>query len=623
MTLDGVKQNEYVYQNNGNVNTNSSNAATESSAPNSVYEVKENENNTEQAENKKSNDSGRSNLEKQFERLERKLKKFNISIEDIKNNNLIFNISGLTEEELEDLPERKLNNVFDAIETAIKDSITDNKVDWEKAGTLGKDYLVALATGWTIEGFKRHNNTIKKSSLLERLKETGCLPKDATIENTSMEELKNAVDKFCHMLLGDLKENPTRREVKMQLQTFGRLLINSPQEEKELFLEVIKSLYAENRANGLDALMMSCKNRKHRQEIAKKASDPDYIKEITTAPIKDENGKIINNQEVSQDDATEIAAIINKNLSEDDITESHENYDNARKEWYEKNKEILSAIEQKIKEANEKGIEPEFTDEEKQILLEQRNFIVGVSSGEFIGTIENKDLSDEFKNKHLNLLNTDSYELPSYKEIIKQINNYVENCPDSISLPKEEYKNILDKSTNGNYTKITTGNDSELNPPKTYSQNDTEAETPDYGFAQKDSIDTTKLLNLRLQIRNNTEKEGDFKVESSITPTIEPTNMNEKFANANTRQEKIAIVKELFDNSPLLKKALEKYLSGMTNCLNVLNALPSNARKYLAQRLTQKGVLNENDIQKLNLSFNEKQLLHNIIKENEKNQKNQ
>lgn len=611
MAIDSVKQAEYIYPNS----TSSTSVSKASSAPNSVYDVQDNSvSNTTNTTNTAGEQKNNSKIEQKLTQLCEKLKKYNITIDEIRKNNLIYKISGHSEEELEKIPEKNLDKIFNAIETAILDSISDNKIDWEKAGNLGKDYLVALSTGWTIEGFKKHNNSVKKSSLLERLIETGCLPKDANIKNTSIEELKNAVDKFCNILLGEIKENPSPKDIKAQLQTFGRLLINSPQEEKELFLEVIKSLYAENRANGLDALMLSCKNKKQRQDIAQKASDPKYIKEITTEPIRNSEGEIINSEVVSQDDATKIAAIINKNLSEEDLTESHIQYHKARNEWYEKNKEILNTIDQKIKEASLKGEEPNFTEEEKQILLEQRNFIIGVSSGEFIGTIENLDLSEEFKNEHLNTLNADSFKLPSYKEIVKQINNYVENSED-ISLPKEEYTSILDKSTNGNYTKILSGDDGELNPPNTYSQNNTE--TPDYGFIQRDNVDTTKLQTLRQQIINNTAPKEDFKVEKTVTLTIEPTNMSDKFAEASTRKEKIEIIKEMFDSSPLLKKALEKYVTGLTNSLNVLNALPTNARKYLAQKLTQKGLLDNSDIQKLNLSFDEKQLLYNILKKNE------
>ena len=78
---------------------------------------------------------------------------------------------------------------------------------------------------------------------------------------------------------------------------------------------------------------------------------------------------------------------------------------------------------------------------------------------------------------------------------------------------------------------------------------------------------------------------------------------------AANNQDRLAIIKEFFEKSPMLKKALEKKINREKNSLTILNALPTNARKYLAQKLTQKGLLKEEDIEKLKLSINEKKLL--------------
>ena len=269
MSIDGVKQNENICQTRS---SGSARNAQQAAAPNSVYDTAQ-QTSAESSTSAESTD--KTVLDRQFEKLCRRLKRFGITEEDIKKSNILYNVSGLTEEQLEKVPKDKLKKIFDAVESAIKDSMTDKKVNWEKASSLGKDYLVALATGWTIEGFKRHNQRVNKSSLLERLIETGCLPKDTDIKTASMEELKAAIRKFNHILLGNIEKKPNERQVKAQLQTFGRLLINSPAEEKELFLEVIKSLYAENRAKGLDAVMTSCETKEAKESLAKKAGNPE------------------------------------------------------------------------------------------------------------------------------------------------------------------------------------------------------------------------------------------------------------------------------------------------------------------------------------------------------------
>ena len=108
-----------------------------------------------------------------------------------------------------------------------------------------------------------------------------------------------------------------------------------------------------------------------------------------------------------------------------------------------------------------------------------------------------------------------------------------------------------------------------------------------------------------------TDNKQSFKVEKTNTtnPIKTANTLNEKMSEAANNQDRLAIIKEFFEKSPMLKKALEKYVIGATDSLTILNALPTNARKYLAQKLTQKGLLKEEDIEKLKLSINEKQLL--------------
>ncbi len=609
MSLDGVKQNEYIYQNNGT--TAQTQGTRETSAPNSVYDVEEaaGSQNTETKQKALA-----SEIDKVLQKICDKLSKYGVTVEDLKKNPLIQKIYETPAEELKKIPKKELllKKYVECLEAALKDSIVDGKIDYEKANKLSNDYLVAVTTGWTIEGFKKHNKN-NHHSLLERLVLQGFLPKGTTIENVSKEELTVAAEKYFNVILNNNKG------ALLQLQTFGKLLINTPDgKEKEVFLDVVKKLYKENKLKGIEALFQSCRSKEAKAALAKRGADPAYLQELVSEPLRDSEGNIIDGA-VSQEDAVAISKIFAENQTEEDRTNAHDNYNAARTAWFEENKEALQAIDKKIQEAAKNGVEPEFTDEEKQILLEQQNFIVGVSSGEFIGTIENINLSKEFIENHLDKLNRDSYDLPSYKDIIKQISNYVEKRPESISLPKEKIAQVLDKATNGNYTKVADSNETtiELNPP---AQPKTEpAETPDYGFAARESVDTTRLTFLQQQIKNSVVENREFRVEKNITqPEVKTNTFNAKMAEAGSNQDKLAVIKEFFDKSPLLKLALEKYLTGVTDSLTILNALPTNARKYLAGKLVQKGQLKEDDIQKLNLSYNEKQLLLNKYKETQK-----
>ena len=329
----------------------------------------------------------------------------------------------------------------------------------------------------------------------------------------------------------------------------------------------------------------------------------------------------MNDDPVSQEDATEIGKIIAENQSEADRAEAHKEYDKARDAWYEKNKETLESIQQKIKQAEENGVAPEFTDEEKRVLLEKQNFIIGVSSGEFIGTVENINISDEKKEELLDILNRDGFKLPDYKNIIKNIKVFAENNQEKLLTTPDKLTKTLDKATNGNYTKIPVeGNDIvELNPP--VDRTPTNDNIPDVGFTQRETVDTTRLIFLQQQIKDSAAKNTEFRVEKNVSEPreeVNPETFSAKMAEANSGRDKLAVIKEFFDKSPMLKVALEKYLTGVTDSLTILNALPTNARKYLAQKLTRKGLLQQDDIQKLNLSYNDKQLLLKTFEEVQK-----
>ena len=207
-------------------------------------------------------------------------------------------------------------------------------------------------------------------------------------------------------------------------------------------------------------------------------------------------------------------------------------------------------------------------------------------------------------------LNKDAYEVPDYKDILNQINEYIEKNPNALTTTsKEQFTKTMDKATNGNYSTVASGSDAELKAPV---QTNTEKEdtTPDLGFATRENVDTSRLTALRQQIMTTDNKQS-FKVEKNNTtnPIKTANTLNEKMSEAANNQDRLAIIKEFFEKSPMLKKALEKYVIGATDSLTILNALPTNARKYLAQKLTQKGLLKEEDIEKLKLSINEKQLL--------------
>lgn len=599
-------------------------APTSASTTNCIYDKAKDE--------AKVNEKVSSEIDKILEKVCEKYKKYGITVEQLKQIPLVQDICKAKDEDLAKLADSQkelaVEKYVEALETAIQESVKDGKVDIGNVSKLSRDYFTALSTGWTIKGFKEaQSKPGAKHSLMQRLVATGCLPKGATIKNTSPEQLKKAISKFYKTVLakdiknlrykeGDKAGQPLSKEdqIKSQLQTFGRLLINSTPEEKEYFVDAIKHLYAENKLDGLKATFNSCENETQRQAVAKKVLKPDTLKEITA-------GKDVDGNVMSQDDSTELVSCAVSKQPEEDREASHTELKEAFKQWFAQNGDALKAVQEKVAKAKAEGVEPDLTEEEKQVLVEYENYVTAGQSGEFIGTQLNDKLSKMFKEAHMAELNRDAYEMPSYRDILNNVNTYVENHPETFTPEaKEQFNTAMDKATNGNYTTVKTGSDAELKAPAKRSE-DSASNNADLGFtSKKQPVDSTKLVNLKSKI-STTEEKTIFKVDKSVSSAVENLNaekLKEKFETATTNRDKLNLIDKYFAKSTLLQEKLKQYVSRVANPLFFLNSLPTVARKHLSHELAQAGKLKEEDIQKLNLAYSEKQMLLAEYRESQK-----
>lgn len=425
------------------------NKAENSNFTNSIYS-NSNEKNTSMEEEKNT-----SKLDELLEKLCAEFSKLGLKPEELKNSGILYRISGMNQKQIESATDAQLKQVIDCLKAAIKDSVVDGKIDLEKAGKLGNTYFIAVNTGWTIEGFKKHNNGVKKSSLLQRLKETGCLKNDATLENTKTEELQKALfDFFNKTLLTPLKNAKSAKEkasiYKGQLQTFGRLLINTPDEEKAIFKQAIATLAADNRLKGLNAVLASFETPQAKEAWA----DSWSVEELSQAMgTKDVEGNVPTDR-----DQTAMVAGIFAEKSEESIKETYSQMSEPAKQFFQENADKLKDI----KEKEAKGIE--LTEEEKE-LVAQRDLYKNLYSGVMSGTAVNQKVAEESKKEILGTMNKDAYNLPIYREVLKQVNEFVEEHPEALTMPKEELVKLLDEVTNGNYSTVATNNNAKLKPP--------------------------------------------------------------------------------------------------------------------------------------------------------------
>ena len=445
MALDGIN-NKIEYASNTTATTK---VAVENKPVNSVI-TEANKANASVEEKKNT-----SKLDELLEKLCAEFSKLGLKPEELKNSGILYRISGMNQKQIESATDAQLKQVIDCLKAAIKDSVVDGKIDLEKAGKLGNAYFIAVNTGWTIEGFKKHNNGVKKSSLLERLKETGCLKNDATLENTQPEELQKAlIDFFNKTLITPLKNAKSAKEkesiYKGQLQTFGRLLINTPDEEKAIFKQAIATLASDNRLKGLNAVLASFETPQAKEAWA----DSWSVEELSQAMgAKDVEGNVPTDK-----DQTAMAAGIFAEKSEESIKETYSQMSEPAKQFFQENADKLKAI----KEKEAKGIE--LTEEEKE-LVAQRDLYKNLYSGAMSGTAVNQKVVEESKKEILGTMNKDAYNLPIYKEVLKQVNEFVEEHPEALTMPKEELVKLLDEVTNGNYSTVATDSGAELKAP--------------------------------------------------------------------------------------------------------------------------------------------------------------
>ena len=445
MALDGIN-NKIEYASNTTATTK---VAVEYKPVNSV--ITEANKANASVEDKKNT----SKLDELLEKLCAEFSKLGLKPEELKNSGILYRISGMNQKQIESATDAQLKQIIDCLKVAIKDSVVDGKIDLEKAGKLGNAYFIAVNTGWTIEGFKKHNDSVKKSSLLQRLKETGCLKKDATLENTQPEELQKALfDFFNKTLLTPLKNAKSAKEkasiYKGQLQTFGRLLINTPDEEKAIFKQAIATLASDNRLKGLNAVLASFETPQAKEAWA----DSWSVEELSQAMgTKDVEGNVPTDK-----DQTAMAAGIFAEKSEESIKETYSQMSEPAKQFFQENAEKLKAI----KEKEAKGIE--LTEEEKE-LVAQRDLYKNLYSGAMSGTVVNQKVAEESKKEILGTMNKDAYNLPIYKEVLKQVNEFVEEHPEALTMPKEELVKLLDEVTNGNYSTVATDSGAELKAP--------------------------------------------------------------------------------------------------------------------------------------------------------------
>ena len=264
-----------------------------------------------------------------------------------------------------------------------------------------------------------------------------------TGNDVSEEELEKAAEKLFKGLFDDQLSNAkTQKErdivIKKQIQTFGRLLINTKGEDRTILVKAIKNLLQENRVEGVKNLFISSVDDEQKHEMAAKLKNEMF--EIAMGS-KDEN-------------VIQIEALTVANLSAEDKKQLP---NEVKLEWQNFfNKYSEADIKAIIELYNKKSSTEEIPEKYKEALKEY-TYLINISSGDKTGlAIKDTNLSEteHFSiNKELDT-NIKGFGADTYNAVQVKTAEIIDKYPEILNMSKEEIIEFFDKVSDGQFSTI-------------------------------------------------------------------------------------------------------------------------------------------------------------------------
>lgn len=320
-------------------------------------------------------------------------------------------------------------------------------------------------------------------------------------EEITEEKVAAYVQKVVKEAQARVKNSPNpaealKEEIAAQKKQFALCLVSTPMEDRANLFGAIEHAFSENRAEFINEIFSSLTP----EDRIKFANEIGWEKVHNWLSTPDVNGNIC-----TIDEKTGIIVTVSKYQKAETIQANEAQFMEEAREFFKR--EDVIAIQNKIKNGEE------LTEAEQAIAKEIETY-TAYSAGSQIGTANSVVLTEEARNELLQLMNRDAYELPNYRDVLGQINSFIENEENAeyLNLSKEELVKLLDKTTNGNYSTVATdiknGTTSELNAPK--DPNATSA--ADLGYTSGGSADAARVNELRAQIAAQSEVENSFEI---------------------------------------------------------------------------------------------------------------
>ncbi len=479
---------------------------TETAKKTSPASVFSNVNNTTGGTNTASNVNTK--LDELVENLKKDFEKYGLTKEQILS--IAEKIIGINENQIECVLEKNSEKVYIALKHAISDSIIDGKINIERAAKLGNIYNMALSCGYSsIDDFKKTNKNSNEdiSARMERFFNL----RKGSFNELSQEKVEDYLERYFNQYFDTkIKAGKKPEDIyRLQLRDFFNVLVNTPDDKKAIFKQALISLVSSNKYKGLDAVLKIFDTQEARTEFANKC-DTEWQEKFSMK--QDIEGNIL-----SSADCTAAIAALTANMDESHIRSNFDIRNQKAKAFFEQNKDILDIIKEKLNAGQT------LSEEEKQIFL-QYSYYISSKAGEMSGTSLNSNIAQDTQNNILSEMNEANYNLPIYKEILSQIDEYIESHPEVLTIPKEEFIKTLDEATKGNYSIVTNNSEESLRDPS-YNAEKTSA-TDETGrfilgeFPAKNQQRAVELYNILVE--NNIE-DDKITVENTTEPAITET----------------------------------------------------------------------------------------------------
>lgn len=514
---------------------------------------------------------------------------------------LILNITGLSKTQYNNLNQKALDELDKIVECAIKDApSTNGEKNWDEIKKTANRYYIAVKTEWTIEEYKKANAK-NQENLNQRMERFFGLEK-GSFEKLPQDKIQSYLMRYFNNFFVDKLKNATSIEekesiYKTQIKDFGKLLSNTSDENKAIFKQAITALVVSNRIKGLDAVLASFGSQESRTKFVNSYT---VEEEKALALTPDVEGNTM-----SQEDVTTATAKLAAQRDEAGSENHHKELEKDVTKFYEDNKEALEILAKK--EANGETL----TDEEKKLKQERDNFYTAAQAGEISGTAINQVLSVQAKEKLLVKMNEDAYKHPNYKEVLTQVDKFIENHPEELTASKKEIINLLDKATDGKYTKVTTQSSEAMAKPESAKKESGSTEFVNTK-SQQEIIALQKSVT---ETKANLSAASDKESKNFIVETPEKISTSQVYKMKNNAIQSESHINEYLDVTGQTKFEFAKMVfkdfnkAGTTTQLwatNLFSNMSTAAQKLFAQNLTtsRTGILaiaKDVDLEKLNL----------------------